>query len=251
MIDLFSDDPHVLAIRTSMSKELHRWGATERNDYINGEVYLSLDNVLIPAEGRPGWGYMVCPPVSSGATVRVFDDPADVRVATVMSVENDILRYAWGSRVRESRVWMRTNATPDSPTDPPTRAMADKTVGEEETLLTQVVEFASDQAKEREWCGVFEETCEQLGIESLRPSTADVDLEVTYSLSDTDLDDILQSQFGGTHDVRGSIQVTSRITLVGIPLRDAQDAELDQHLEDAGYSDWSEYEVTSIEENER
>lgn len=120
--------------------------------------------------------------------------------------------------------------------------------------FTALTRATAEMAVEEDWCGNYEEACEAMGLseddytkeeEQEEEVTYDVVLHLTYHLSAEAFDEVLNSRFGGTHDVRDSMDVVSKVT---VNVTQRGDFDRDQHdwdeiLDSAGYDDYDEYSV--------
>lgn len=111
----------------------------------------------------------------------------------------------------------------------------------------------AEMAVEEDWCSNYEDACEAMGLAESDYTKEDEEEDVTYSvrvrlsyhISASAWDDILNSRFGGSHDIQDSTDIDSLVTLT---VTQAGDFERDQHdwdeiLDSAGYGDYDEYSV--------
>lgn len=111
----------------------------------------------------------------------------------------------------------------------------------------------AEKAVDEDWCSNYEDACEAMGLaesdytkQQTEPDvTYNVRIRLSYNISATALDDILNSQFGGSHDILDSIDVDS---YVSVNVTQAGDFDQDSHdwddiLDNAGYSDYDEIDI--------
>lgn len=111
----------------------------------------------------------------------------------------------------------------------------------------------AEKAVDEDWCSNYEDACEAMGLaesdytkQQTEPDvTYNVRIRLSYNISATALDDILNSRFGGSHDIQDSIDVDS---YVSVSVTQAGDFDQDSHdwddiLDNAGYSDYDEIDI--------
>jgi hypothetical protein len=269
MIELLSatdPDPHVVKIKAALRKVAIQSslgpdkGPLHYPYSTHGPASAVAHDLMIAGRGdvftNPRSGYLgvwlISPATTpAGCAVMVFDDPDNVRVVRAVSVQDGVLTYEWGDRRRKSWVWVETHerVQVDTPDTMPTVADASLMVVEQASLIERMGQWLSTEATEEDWCDQFERECEAVGLSVSRAGRlVEVRMTLTYQIRATDLDSILSKEFGGDHDVFDSVDVESRVTLSGIPLRDAEQSEMSEHLSEAGYSGWDTYEVDEWEE---
>lgn len=120
-----------------------------------------------------------------------------------------------------------------------------------------LVEAINDLAEREEWCGNFEEWCEEAGIESRRRRDKDfsVTIDLTYEIDSDDVIAMFKRQVRGEHDDVDVESVTLTSTVV-ISVTTSEDNphdmdsyEVESHLSDAGYSGWDEWSITDYEDS--
>ena len=137
-------------------------------------------------------------------------------------------------------------------------------IAEMERRFSALTLAASVRAREEDWCGDYEEACRTMGLsedhysrertedgEAIRNVTFEVTMELTYNIGTTALDRLLENEFTGSHDVRDSVDVKSRVTVnITQGITGDQDFDEDQHdldeiLDNAGYNDYDDADVLS------
>lgn len=120
----------------------------------------------------------------------------------------------------------------------------------------RLVTGAREMAVEEDWCGEYENSSEEMGISEedynrrrREPVTYELQIALTYSLSASTLDDVLNDHFDGSHDVRNSVDVVSYVT-VTVTQEDGEEFDEDEHdiddvLENAGYTGYDEFNIES------
>lgn len=136
--------------------------------------------------------------------------------------------------------------------------MADMTHEQKVTRLNErfsnLTQATISLAKDEDWCSNYEDASESMGLaeedykrSSPEPTTYEVTVRLTYSVGPNTLDGVLYDNFGGSHDVRDSVDVESRVNIT-VTQEDGEDFDEDNHdideiLESAGYSGYDDSEV--------
>jgi hypothetical protein len=124
-------------------------------------------------------------------------------------------------------------------------------------LYARLCEVVNEIAEEQEFCGQFEDWCEDIGIESTRrrERTFTVYVDLEYEISSDTIATFLRREFGGDHDdvdasdVTVTSSVSMSMTLTGEDPGECDSYEVDNALDNAGYRNYSSYEITSYDED--
>lgn len=142
---------------------------------------------------------------------------------------------------------------PEATTEP-----VDLTPETEESLRQRIREFEhrhdrlqdvlAEQAQERDWCSEFEEFCENNNLESRRETESDwlITVDLSYDKSVDEMVDYIEG--GSCASDSDRVRFTYRTT-VSWTGRDVDDADISDLLSDAGFSEWSDYDVVDTERN--
>lgn len=119
--------------------------------------------------------------------------------------------------------------------------------------FTALTRATAAMAVDEDWCGNYEEACEAMGLaesdytkeEEEEDVTYSVRVRLSYHISASAWDDILNSRFGGSHDIQDGTDIDSLVT---VTVTQAGDFEQDSHdwddiLSSAGYDDYDEIEI--------
>jgi hypothetical protein len=110
------------------------------------------------------------------------------------------------------------------------------------------------KAKDEDWCENYEEASERMGLAeedytraSDEPTSFEVTIDLNYSLGASALDRILNSEFGGDHNILDDVTVESRITVT--VTQNSNDFDRNLHdwgdiLDSAGYTGYDDYDIT-------
>jgi hypothetical protein len=113
----------------------------------------------------------------------------------------------------------------------------------------------AEKAVDEDWCSEYEDACEAMGLaeedytkeKEEDPVTYTVRVRLSYHLTASALDSILNDRFGGSHDIQEGADVES-IVSVTVTQNDGEDFDEDSHdwddiLSNAGYDDFDEHEI--------
>lgn len=137
--------------------------------------------------------------------------------------------------------------------------LGDRTHEQKVALLNErfsnLTQATISKAKDEDWCDNYEEASERMGLSeedykrsTPEPTTYEVTMRLTYSISASTLDSVLYDHFGGSHDVQDSAEVQSLVNITVTEDEGGEDFDEDRHdldeiLESAGYSGYDESEV--------
>ena len=125
-----------------------------------------------------------------------------------------------------------------------------------ETRFQALITGAREMSVEQDWCGEYENSSEEMGIAEAdysrsrsEPVTYELSMALTYNLSASTLDDVLNTHFSGSHDVQSGVDIVSyvRVTVTQESGGDFDEDEhdLDEVLDNAGSSGYEDYSVES------
>jgi hypothetical protein len=119
----------------------------------------------------------------------------------------------------------------------------------------RMVEAVNDMAVEQEWCGQFEEWAERHDVPVTRTCAKDYSLtiDLTYEIDADTIAETFRNSARGTHDDVEADYVTIKSTVYVSVTTDVDPTDMDSYevesaLHDAGYENWSEWEITTWDE---
>lgn len=111
----------------------------------------------------------------------------------------------------------------------------------------------AEKAVDEDWCSNYEDACEAMGLaesdytkeQQEEDVTYSVRVRLSYNISATAWDEILNSRFGGSHDIQDDSYIDSTVS---VTVTQAGDFDRDNHdwdeiLDSAGYNDYDEIEI--------
>lgn len=177
--------------------------------------------------------------------------------------------------------WMVVSTTrPGEPqaegsTEPQAEATADQVIAEapvqeavrdqEQELrdrFSNIMEALKERANDTSpskgtWCSEYEEAMDALGVDEADYSRRtnvkySVRVDLSYSLSPSDLDSVTRERFGGDHDIQDSVEWESTVWVEVEGSRDSEVTDLvdGEVLSAAGYSGYDSFDVSDWEEVE-
>lgn len=119
----------------------------------------------------------------------------------------------------------------------------------------RMVEAVNDMAVEQEWCGQFEEWAERHDVPVTRSCSKDYSLtiDLTYEIDADTIATLFAESTRGNHDDVNADCATVVSTVYVSVTTDEDPSDMDSYevesaLHDAGYENWSEWEITTWDE---
>lgn len=255
--------------------------------YASADGHRSMWWVRVVEDTQPGWytwegtptRNMTNPRVTDGSQVMITNAGnvarASGRMMTVVStgwgsstltgrVIGDPVANDSGDRLDTIQVATWVSLAPEHQEPEPVAEwvdpMADLTHAQKIARLNdrfeRIVTAAREMAVEEDWCGEYERASEEMGIAESdfnryrrEPVTYELSIALTYTLSASTLDTVLNDHFNGSHDVRDSADIVShvQVTVTQEDGGDFDEAEhdIDDVLENAGYSGYEDFTIES------